>query len=140
MRNTHSNNRSRATLPLIAVAFSAALILGGCATDKPLAPQGIEQRIENARTESDHKDVAATYEQQASIDKESSVKHRRLALSYANSWTPAPPWNSRGGSVTKGNPMMVRHCENLANLYEQASKANLELAAEHRSAAIGEMK
>ena len=35
---------------------------------------------------------------------------------------------------------MVKHCENLADLYEQASKANLDLAAEHRSAAIGEMK
>ena len=140
MRNIHSNKRSNATLPLIAVAFSAALIMGGCATDRPLAPQGIEQRIENARTESDHKDVAATYEQQASIDRESSGKHRRLALSYANSWTPAPPWNSRGGSVVKGNPMMVRHCENLANLYEQASKVNLELASEHRLAATGNSK
>lgn len=140
MRNTHSNKRSSATLPLIAVAFSAALILGGCATDKPTAAQGIEQRVENARTESDHKDVAAIYEQQASIDKESAEKHRRLARTYATSFYPSPPWGSRGGTVPKGNPMMVNHCENLANLYDQASKANLELATEHRRGSAGDSK
>ena len=140
MRTTNSNKRGIATLPGIATALAAVIILGGCATQGPSSPQGIEQRIENARTESDHKDVAGTYEQQASIDKESSEKHRRFALSYAKSWTPAPPWSNRGGTVPKGNPMMVKHCENLANLYEQASKANLELAAEHRRAAVGDSK
>ena len=127
------------TLPLtlVAVAISAVLILGSCATAGPVAPQGMEQRIESMRTESDHRDIAATYEQQANADKAASEQHRRLAQSYAKSLTPVVPWGNRGGSVPKGNPSMVRHCENLANLYEQASKANLELAAEHRAAGSG---
>lgn len=140
MRLTQNSNRHATCLGLTAIALSALVILGGCATQGPSPPQDIEQRVENARTESDHKDVASTYEQQAGIDKASSERHRRLALTYAKSWIPAPPWNSRGGAVPKGNPMMVRHCENLANLYEQASKANLELAAEHRRAAAGDYK
>ena len=130
-------SKQQRTIPLtlVAVAISAVLILGSCATAGPVAPQGMEQRIESMRTESDHRDIAATYEQQANADKAASEQHRRLAQSYAKSLTPVVPWGNRGGSVPKGNPSMVRHCENLANLYEQASKANLELAAEHRAAA-----
>ena len=140
MKITLSNKRRIAALPFLAVAVMAVILLGGCTTQGPISPQGIEQRIENARTESDHKDVAATYERQAGIDKESSEQHRRSALAYAKSWTPAPPWSNRGGTVPKGNPMMVRHCENLANLYEQASKVNMELALEHRRASVGDAK
>ncbi len=140
MRITQRSKRHTTFLALTTIAVSTLIILGGCATQGPSTPQGIEQRAENARTEIDHKNVASMYEQQAGIDKESSEKHRRLALTYAKSWTPAPPWNNRGGTVPKGNPMMVRHCENLANLYAQASKANFELATEHRRAATGDYK
>lgn len=141
MSMTQNKQQRTIFLPIVAIAFAAALILGGCATDKPIAPQGIEQRVENARTASDHQDIAATYEQQAKTDKATADQHRKLALSYAKSWNPVIlPWNRTSGSVPKGNPSMVRHCENLANLYEQASKANLELAAEHRRAAVGDTK
>ena len=135
MNVTQHKQQRTISLTLRAAAISAVLILGGCATERPIAVQGLEQRIETARTESDHRDLAATYEQQASVDKESAERHRRFAQNYAKSFTPVPPWGSRGGSVPKVNPTMVKHCENLANLYEQASMANLELAAEHRRAA-----
>lgn len=140
MNMTQRKQQRAISLTLVAVAISAALILGGCATEKPTTVQGLDQRIENARTESDHRDIAATYEQQAKLDKESAETHRRFAQSYAKSWTPVPPWGSRGASVPKGNPTMVKHCENLASLYDQASKANVELATEHRRAAVGDTK
>ena len=140
MDMTQSKHRRTISLTLIATAILAVLILGGCATERPVALQNLEQRIENARSETEHRDIANTYDQQASLDKASAEKHRKLAQSYAKSWTPAPPWNNTGGSVSKGNPAMVKHCENLAGLYEQASKANLELAAEHRRAATGDTK
>ena len=140
MNMTQSNHRRPTTLAIGAIAISALFIVGGCATERPTTNQSLEQRIENARTETDHRDIANTYDQQASADKALAEKHRNFAKSYAKSWTPAPPWNNKGGATIKGNPAMVKHCENLANLYEQASKANLELAASHRSAAIGETK
>ena len=140
MYMTQSNHRRTISRALSATVILAVLIVGGCATDRPVAPQGLEQRIENARSETEHRDIANTYDQQASLDKASAEKHRKLAQSYAKSWTPAPPWNNKGGSAIKGNPTMVKHCENLASLYEQASKANLELAAEHRRAATGDTK
>ena len=137
MNMTQSKQQRTISVPLVAIAFAAALILGGCATGKPVALQGMEQRVENARTVSDHQDIAAGYEQQANTDKASADQHRKLALSYAKSWNPVVlPANRTSGSVPKGNPSMVRHCEHLANLYDQASKANLELAAEHRQATV----
>ena len=140
MNMTQSKQRRSTTLAIGAAAISALFIVGGCATERPTTNQNLEQRIENARTETDHRDIANTYDQQANADKALAEKHRNFAKSYAKSWTPAPPWNNKGGATTKGNPAMVKHCENLANLYEQASKANLELAASHRSAALGETK
>lgn len=140
MNMPQSNKRRFLSPPLAAGIFFAALVLGGCATERPIALQGLEQRIENARTEADHRDIAAVYEQQASTDKASAEKHRKFAEAYAKSWTQGVPWTRGAGNVPKGNPAMVKHCENLANLYEQAAKTNLELAAEHRRAAVGNTK
>lgn len=141
MNTTRTNQQRTLSLPIVAIAFTAALILGGCATDKPIAPQGMEQRVENAHTASDHRDLAAAYEQQANTDREAAEKHRKLTLVYAKSWNPVVSLQGRtSATVPTGNPSMVRHCEHLADLYEQASKANLELAAEHRRAAAGDTK
>ena len=101
-----------------------------------MAPEGMEQRVENARTARDHQDIAATYEQQMHADKESAERHRKLVQVYAK-WNPLAPWGRTSGSGPRGNTAMVSHCENLVHLYAQASKANLELAAEHRRAAGG---
>ena len=140
MNMIQSKRRRRTTLAIGAGVVSALFIVGGCATERPTTNQNLEQRIQSARTETDHRDIANTYDQQATADKALAEKHRNFAKSYAKSWTPTPPWNNKGGVTIKVNPAMVKHCENLANLYEQTSKANLELAAEHRSAAIGETK
>lgn len=133
-----------ASLSLLAIAFSAALASGGCATEGPVALEGMEQRAMNARSESDHLKLADAYEQQAVRDRDSSERHRKLALAYAQSWSPVVPWShatGRGpigsavlGNTASGNAVLVEHCENLAKVYAQASSTNLELAAVHRQA------
>jgi hypothetical protein len=137
--------KMRGVASLLAIAFSSALALGGCATEGPIALDGIEQRAMNARTESDHLELAAAYEQQAGRDQGSSENHRQLALAYATSWSPLVPWSHatvRGpiGNTVSGNTVLVGHCENLANLHARASSANLELAAAHRQASAGATK
>lgn len=134
------NKRSVTSTSLLAIAMSAALISGGCATQGPVALDNASERAMNARTERDHLELASAYEQQARVDKESSENHRKLALSYAKSWSPVVPWSSTAGRGPVGNPALVRHCENLANLYAQASSANLELAVAHRQASAGATK
>lgn len=128
--------RGVASSSLVAIAFSAAMSLGGCATAGSVGLDGVAERSANARTESDHRELAAIFEQQADRDKESSEQHRRLAQSYAKSWSPAAPWSHATGKGPAGNPALVKHCENLKSLYAQASAANLALAAAHRQASI----
>lgn len=134
--------RSLASLSFLAIAFSSVLALGGCVSEGPIALDGIEQRAMSARTESDHRELAAAFEQQAYRDRDLSERHRQLALAYAKSWSPLVPWSHatvRGpiGNTVSGNAVLAGHCENLAKLYAQASSANLELAAAHRDASAG---
>lgn len=131
--------RNLATLSLLAIAISAAMVSGGCATQGPLALD-VEQRILNARTEDDHLAIATAYERQANLDKQSSVSHAKLARSYEKSWNPPAPWSHATGRGPVGNRVLAGHCENLVRLYSQASSANLELAAAHRQAAVDARK
>lgn len=137
--------RSIASLSFLAIALSSALALGGCASEGPIALDGIEQRATSARTESDHRELATAFEQHADRDKDSSARHRQLALAYAKSWSPLVPWSHatvRGpvGNAVSGNTVLAGHCENLAKLYAQAASGNLELAAAHREASVGATK
>lgn len=143
MRNTR-NTRSVAALSFLAIAMSAALISGGCATEGPIALGGLEARAMNARTATDHRELASAYDQQAGLDAASSERHRKLAMAYAQAGTPMLPSSHTTTRGTIGDSSLARagektvlvgHCENLANLYAQASSANLKLAAAHRQAA-----
>lgn len=140
MRNIRQM-RSVASFSFLAIAFSSTLALGGCVSEGPIALDGIEQRAMSARTESDHLELAAAFEQQADRDRDSSERHRRLALDYAKSWSPLVPWSHatvRGPilNAASANTVLAGHCENLAKLYAQAASANLELAAAHRQASV----
>ncbi len=104
-------------------ALAMAITVGGCASQSPAKPAGIEQRIQTAHTYEDHQKIAAEYEKQAATDQATAKLHKNLAVTYVN----AGP---------KGTPgAMFAHCKNLAKLYEQAAEENLELARMHREAA-----
>ena len=104
-------------------ALLAALTVGGCASDAPFPPAGMQEKIVAARSPADHADIAALYEQQAGRDKAAAEQHRRIAQAYRGRISRAIP------------PGMAAHCENLATLYETAAKENLALAEQHRRAA-----
>lgn len=65
--------------PTCLVLAAAFLILGGCATEGPIEPAGLEQKIEAARTRSDHQEPAVIYERQAAVDREATARHRASA-------------------------------------------------------------
>lgn len=113
------------TMGLGAVLPAALLVLSGCAVEGPVKPAGLEQKIESARSRSDHEEIASLFEQQAGVDKAAAERHRGLARAYARSGNPRVP----------ANPGMISHCENLARTYGQAADENLALAKMHRQAA-----
>lgn len=111
----------------LAALLVATLSVGGCATEAPKKPSGIEQRIQNARTTADHEEIASQYEKQAEVDKATARMHLGMANTYKYY---AGPKNTNPGAF-------AAHCNNLAKLYQQAADENLELAKLHREVAAG---
>lgn len=111
---------------LMGVAGSAVvmLMLVGCAAQLPSPPLGIEQKIENASSPSDHDDIASEYERQASVDEAAAKRHLGYAATYRRNNSP------RSGVQAHEN--LARHCEALARTYQDAAAQNLALAKLHR--------
>jgi len=120
-----SGNRRWLVFGMGALLATAVLAVGGCATEAPVKPAGLGQKIENARTRADHEEIASLYEQQAGADKAAAERHRGFARFYARS----------GGPRGAPNPGMRSHCETLAQAYQQAAEENLALAKMHRQVA-----
>jgi hypothetical protein len=108
-----------------ALLAAALLVLSGCAVEGPLKPAGLEQKIESARSRSDHEEIASLFEQEAGVDRAAAaMRHRGLARAY-----------DRPGALGGNGPAMGTHCRNLARTYEQAAEENLVLAKMHRQVA-----
>ena len=103
------------------------LIVAGCAAQLPAAPAGIEQKIENASSRSDHEDVALQYERQAITDAAAATRHKGYAATYRK--------NVSRRSGLQAHLALAKHCEDLARTYEQAADENLVLARLHRELA-----
>ena len=110
------------------VAFvGAAISVAGCATQLPVPPAGIEQRIESASSRSDHEALASEYERKASVDTDAATRHRGYAAIYLKNRSPR--------SGPEAHVALARHCENIARNYEQAANENLAMAKLHRALA-----
>jgi len=115
---------SRGNLSVYAVLFAAGLLLAGCATTAGQLRANLEQKIANARTRSDHVELAGYYEQEARLLEEKSKEHERRALAYG------PPTQ-----YARLQNDFLRHCNYLASRYRDAAQASLALAKLHRHAA-----
>ena len=111
-----------------ALLVTAVLTFGGCAAEGPVKPAGLEEKIEAARTRSDHQEIAVVYERQAQDDRTASERHRAWARRYDQR-------HLSSAGVRGPNPAMAEHCRNLARIYQQAAEENLALAKGHRQMA-----
>lgn len=115
----------------VAVALTlGTLTLSGCASEGPVKPAGLEQKIEAARTQADFDEIASVYEAQARVDRAAAESHRGLARAYRRG-----PSSPRGGQAN-----MANHCDSLARMYQQAAEENLALAKEQRQAIAGDKR
>jgi hypothetical protein len=113
----------------LVVFVGAAIALSGCASRAPGLPAGVEQKIENATSGPDHANIASQYERQAAVDAAAAKRHLRYAAIYRKNQTP------RSGA--EAHETLARHCEDLAQTYEQAANQNLIMANLHRKLAGG---
>lgn len=111
----------------VAVLVSTVIAVAGCSIPASTPPPGIEQKIENASSRSDHEELASQYERQASTDLAAAARHKRYAATYLKNRSP------RSGA--EAHAALARHCESIAQAYEQAASGNLATAMLHRELA-----
>ena len=108
----------------IASLLLLSVILTGCASAPNVPPPDLQQRIEGARTRSDHQALASYYDQQAAAARTSAAEHRKMGSSYAG--------NYAGG---RGGASMAAHCNNIVRSQESLAVQYEGMAAGHRQLA-----
>lgn len=102
----------RLTLWVLAVsALAGTLLLGGCAGSPTYRPVGLAEKIERARTRSDHETLASAYEQQARASRTAVQQSESFARTY------------QGSRSFRGTELYQLYC-NLSREYRQAAEEN----------------
>lgn len=109
---------------LLLIVFGFLGLLTSCAhTNSP--PKDMQEAIQRATTRCDHEALIKHYEETARELQSKVKEHKKMLESY--------------GSVTfnygKEGLALQSHAKNLINLYEQAVKANMDMANAHRAMA-----
>ena len=109
---------------LLLIVFGLLGFLTSCAQTNRI-PTDTPEAILSATTRCDHEALAKHYEAAAREMRSKIKEHKKMLESY--------------GTVTfnygKEGLALQSHCESLINLYEQAVKANMDMANSHRAMA-----
>lgn len=109
---------------LLLIVFGLLGFLTSCAHTNP-PPTDMQEAIQRATTHCDHEALVKHYEETARELQSKVKEHKKMLESY--------------GSVTfnygKEGLALQSHSKNLINLYEQAVKANMDMANSHRAMA-----
>lgn len=108
----------------IASALLLSVVLAGCASGPNAPSPELQQRIESARTRSDHEGLVTYYNQEAAAARAKAAEHRKMAKSY------------QGMAVSgKGGGSMQSHCNAIVSSYEGIAAEYDGLATSHRQMA-----
>lgn len=98
--------------------------LSSCAQMNP-HPMDMTKAIQNAKTPTDHNALAKHYEDTAKEMLSKAQEHKKMLEGY----------ESNSSHYGRQALDLQAHCRNLINAYEQAAKANSDMANSHRSMA-----
>ena len=113
------NRRSNALIVLSAAAFLAAGSIGFAAEEQGKPPMHMHKSEMNH--DKPDKEVAAEYKSEATQLREKAASHRKLAQVYRSRTPPK-------GGASYAN--VAKHCDNLANSYEEAAKEAEAISSE----------
>jgi ABC-type uncharacterized transport system auxiliary subunit len=104
----------------VASALLLVAVLAGCSLPPSAPLTDLPQRVETARSRSDHQALIAYYKAQAVTARAQVAEHRRLAKSYQE----AP--SERNGTA------MTAHCISIASMYESIAREYEGMAQFHQ--------
>lgn len=117
------NVRQR-TLRRIASMLFLGAVLAGCASGPDSPSPELRQRLEAARTRSDHEALAAHYEREGAAARAVAARHRTMAAAY-QTWLANDP----------GAASMVTHCIAIAQRQEGIAAEYEGMAEGHQAVA-----
>lgn len=100
--------------------LASTLLIAGCISTDARPSAQLQQKIEQARTADDHRELVVYYQTQASALLAKAEQHVQRALAYG------PPT-----AYARLQNDLARHCSYIASLYRDAAEANLRLAKYH---------
>lgn len=109
---------------VILIAIGLLGLLTSCAQMNP-HPMDMTQAVQNAKTPTDHTSLAKHYEDAAKEMLSKAQEHKKMLEGY----------ESNSSHYGRQALDLQAHCRNLINAYEQAAKANTDMADTHRKMA-----
>ena len=109
---------------LILIAVGLLSLLASCAQMNP-HPMDMTKAIQEAKSPTDHNALAKHYEDAAKEMLSKAQEHKKMLEGY----------ESNSSHYGRQALDLQAHCRNLINAYEQAAKANTDMADSHRKMA-----
>lgn len=109
----------------IFAALAVVGLLASCAQTDP-HPMNMTQMIQDAKTHDDHEALAKHYEDAAKAMQAEVEEHKKWLDKY----------QTKSYLYGKQAQSLKDHCQALINTYQQAEKANRDMAADHRQMAV----
>ncbi len=108
----------------IFVVLAVLGLLAACAQPNP-HPMDMTQLVQNAKTHDDHEALAKHYEDAAKEMQAKVDEHKKLLTQY----------EAKSYLYGRQAQTFKNHCEYLIRTYQQAVKANMDMAEAHRQMA-----
>ena len=100
-------------------------LLASCAQMERYHPMDMTQAVQSAKTSADHEALARHYENMAQTMQEKMQKHKKLLEQY----------ETQSYHYGREAEDLKAHSHALIRFYEQATEANMNMAASHRKMA-----
>lgn len=108
----------------IASALLLSVVLAGCASGPNAPSPELQQRIEAARTRSDHEALVTYYKEEAAAARARATEHRKMAKGYQGMV-----------SAGRGGASMPAHCNAIVRNYESIALEYEGMAESHQQMA-----
>ncbi len=111
------------------VAVLGLSLLASCTINPH--PMDMTQSVQSAKTRSDHERLAKHYEDAAKEMQAKAAEHNKMRVQYEANNRLYGEW----AGFEKQSSSLIRHCQALVRIYEQAAFENVSMAESHRQMA-----
>ncbi|MVF23020.1 hypothetical protein EVC37_15555 [Methylocaldum sp. BRCS4] len=115
-------------LRIVIAAFSIGYALSGSTTEAPDRTVAGDKSIQRTETEDEHQRMTTYYEREAAFYKRKAKAHQKISDEFSLAYQYPIPTRVDNRQAFE---QRIRHCKNLARLFNETAEEYLSLAREH---------